>query len=451
MFRLGQIRNTQAKADAAERHYEEAIQIYEAAIARRPDMTPWKEELGRTWNSLAVFHHLRNHWVAAEAAYGKALRLADGLVESDPNHPGWANFKASLLHNLASLCEANARLDEAEEKYTAALRLWQNLEARAPDDLKLIENLSSLYLNLAFLQGRRARSDMADSSNAEALRLRERLVRLDPNNTRALALLADIQQNISEVQIERGNLGEAESWINRYRPVREQLATRDRQNADWQHLLADAWRNSAVVQTRHGNLEAAAEAHRKAWEISELHLGSTGSFARARLRWAQGLKAADETFTRLAQLQKGQGDFAAAQQHGKTLVEIRAKIAGEKPDDPQPRYSLALALLELAQTSLVGKDGPAAREQALLGLLLLEQVSATDASLPVRDDQWEFVRELAGAPVESTLGQTQRRDSLRAVLARLAGQTSINTALDRQSIQWPPSLAAELRRLASRA
>ncbi|MBI4661360.1 MAG: protein kinase [Verrucomicrobia bacterium] len=449
MLRLGQIRNAQGKADAAKRHYEEAIRIYEAAIALRPAVIGWREELGRTWNSLAVFHHMRGEWATAESAYHEALKLAGQLLEAEPDHSDWAEFNASLLHNFASLCEANARLDEAEEKYTEALRLWEPLLARAPDNLKLTENLSHLYLNLAFLQGRRGFLDKVNASNAKALRLRERMVELDPANIRFLSLLADIQQNISEIHLDHGDLAEAEAWINRYRPVREQLAARDPQNAEWQRALADAWRNFAVLQTRRDNLEAAAEAHRKAWEIYEANLGTIASAGVARLRWTEGLKGADETFARLARREKDKGNLDAAQRHWKTLVEIRAKLAGEKADDPQSRHRLALALLDLLAMSLAKGEMLAAKQQAYLALLLLDRSLEAGVTTPLEDNHWKLVRQPAEGAAETTPPGKHDRQSLRAVLAWLAGQTSINTALESQSIHWPSNLAAELQQLAA--
>lgn len=451
MLRLGQIRNAQAKADAAKSHYEEAIRIYNTAIGLRPTQLAWKEELGRTWNSLAVFHHLRGEWAAAESAYRAAITLADGLLKAAPDRSDWVEFKASLLHNFASLCEANKRLDEAEEKYSEALRLWKPLLARAPDDLKLLENVSHLYLNLAFLQGRRGLLDRVNASNAEALRLRERLVQLDPVNIRFRVLLADSQQNISEVHLNQGNLEEAEVWINRYRPVREQLAARDPQNVEWQHSLADAWRNFAVLQSRRDNLETAAEAHRKAWEIYEARLGSSSSSGVARLRWAEGLEAADETFARLAQREQGKGNLSAAQQYGKTVVEIRAKLAGEKPNELPPRHRLGLALLDLATTSLAKRERASAQQQAYLALLLLAK--SLEAGVPphLEEGRWKLVCELSGGILQARAAtEEQNRDSFRAALMRLAEDTSIDAALGGLSIQWPPNLAAELRKWAAR-
>jgi serine/threonine protein kinase/tetratricopeptide (TPR) repeat protein len=446
-LQLGRIRLEQGKPGVARHHYEESIRLYEAAMARQPKEIALQEELGQAWNTLAVFHHSRMETNAAERAYHEALRWADSLMGAQPEIPVWVDFKASTLQNFAALCEALGRTDEAEKNYTDALRLWEPLHARTPGNVQLLDHVSQVYQNLAFLQGRLDQWDKVERSNAKALELREQLVALETNNVRAIEMLADIQQNIADVCFNRGRLAEAEEWINRYLPHRERLANHDPANAHWQSRLADAWRNFARLQARRGHLEAAAEAHRKGWEISERKLPPEESERSERAKWLAGLRAADDVFASLAKQKHEQGNFSGSLQHWESVVEIRAKLANETLTNAPLRHDLALACLESAAAALGAGHGAPATQHAQLGLLLLVNCVKSGLGPKLEDQHWKVLHELTGVPARSGTAEGEAGSLLTNGLASTSAET-IRAALE--MIRWPAALSSVLRQQASR-
>lgn len=331
LLALGRIRNAQGKADAARRHYDEAIRLYRAATEARPTEPVWREEFAQAWNSLAVLHHQAREVPAAEAAYREALRINERMRAQEPHNANWTDSRAGFLHNLAALYDLAGRLDDAVRTYEAALELWTPLLEREPNNPGFLEHLAEFHQNLAFVHGRQGNLAKVEAANAEALRIREWLVEHDPGNMNWLAQLANIRQNISEVHRGQNRFTEAEAWLDRYLPIRERLAARDPSNAGWQQLLADAHRARADLLARRGEDASAAVEYRRAWEIFEPLLARGGGDADWPRRWRDGLKAAEEVFARLAHRTATQGNSPEAGEAERTLSEIRRKLAGETP------------------------------------------------------------------------------------------------------------------------
>jgi eukaryotic-like serine/threonine-protein kinase len=449
-LQLGRIRLEQGKPEIAKNHYEEAINLYQTARARQPELVALLEELGQAWNTLAVFHHSRIETNAAERAYREALGLADILLKADPSNVVGADFKASTLQNFGALCDAQGRTAEAEEHYTEALRLLEPIQARAPDNTQLLEHVSQVYQNLAFVQARGGHRERVERSNAKALELRERLVKLEPNNVRAIELLANIQQNIAEVHFDRGNFSAAEEWMNRYRPHRERLANLDPQNSQWQHVLADAWRNYARLQEQRGKLETAADAHRRGWEIAERKLPDSNSQSFERSRWLTGLRAAEETFVRLARTDQEKGKLQQAREHWQTVFELRAKLANEIVNEAPPRDNLALASLSLAVVDLAAGDIRHSTEHAHLALLLLTSRVDSDPLPQIEESHWNVLRRSIGLPLEPRPPQEAAKRLLWNSATNISDR-EFEAALANERSRLPAALEADLRKQFNRA
>jgi serine/threonine protein kinase/tetratricopeptide (TPR) repeat protein len=447
-LQLGRIRNTQGKDDLAKLHYEESIRSLTAAVNARPELIAWQEELGQAWNSLAIFHHGREHPVQAEQAYRQALSWADRILRVAPNRAEAIDFKASVLHNFAAYSEMMGRLDDAEHGYIEALRLWQGLEIKAPDNADLLSHLSNLYLSLAFLHGKRGETDPARQCNLKALQIRERLLQLNPRNATASELLADIQQNIGEFHFSHGELAEAETWMDRYRPIREQLAERDPSNAVWKYRLAEAWHNYALLQEAKKEWSRALEAHRKSWESFERPpvqpLAEKGL-----AMWRSDLESADVILRRLAGEAETTREPVAGRNAWQALVEIRARFAAADPTNGLHRLALGSACLELARANLELHEDQLAREQTHLALAFFAKCFALRTDVFLNPNQLKPLRLFSGLKIDAanlTAAQDTRGYKLeQGDISGLSGSLAM-AALGRNSIQWPPALKEELRR-----
>jgi len=441
-IQLGYIRIAQGKAASGKAHYDESIRLFEAAVAARPELLAWQEELGQAWNSVAVYHHGQTEPSQAEPAYKKALDAAEKLVRAEPDNVTWIDFKASTLHNLAAFHEMMGRLDEAEKGYSEALHLWEPLQRQFPDNILMIEHLSSLYQSLAFLHGRRNEIAKAKQCNLEALRLRERYVQIHPDNVRALEQLADIQQNIAELCFKHNELREAEGWMNRYRPIRQKLATRDPENAAWQQRLAEAWHNYALLHTRQGNLDSAAQAFVHVWEV-------TGKFPEPALfgpgasLWTDDLLAADPVFAQLARNARTAGEIPATLKHSQVLAEIRAKLANSSPTNPQPQIDLGLACLELADAQISAAQTNLARQSAQLALCVFEPVMKSNFQVNLENVHWKALSLTTG------LSGNESSNPLPANYLEAVDGKIVISALDHQFTNWPSALTSGLRKQAT--
>jgi serine/threonine protein kinase len=447
-LQLGRIRNAQGKEDLAKLHYEESIRSLTAAVNARPDLIAWQEELGQAWNSLAIFHHGREHPIEAEQAYREALSWADRILRKAPNRAEAIDFKASVLHNFAAYSEMMGRGGEAEQGYVEALRLWHGLEIKAPDNPDLLDHLSNLYLSLAFLHGKRGETDSARQCNLKALQIRERLLKLNPQNATASELLADIQQNIGEFDFSHGELAEAETWMNRYRPIREQLAERDPSNAVWKYRLAEAWHNYALLQEAKKEWSRAREAHRKSWESFErppIQPLAEKEFA----MWKSDLDSCDVILCKLAAEAESNRDLTAVLSASKALVEIRAKVAAASPTNGVHRLALGSACLELARANLDLHEDLLASEQTHLALALFVKCFALGMDVSLKPNQLKPLRLFAGVKVNDaslSAAQTTRGHVLEKGEFSGLNRSLAVAALGRNFIQWPPALKEELRR-----
>ncbi|HVY68905.1 MAG TPA: protein kinase [Verrucomicrobiae bacterium] len=441
---LGRIRGAQKKPAETEKDIREAIRLFEMAVARRPHLPEWQEELGQAWNTLAVFHHGMGDFARAEVAYARALEFASRLVQMNAGNPGWIDFQAMVLHNLGSLREATGSLDEATRNYHAALVAWQSLLNRSTNDVVLLDHVSQLYQNLAFLDGRRNDMARAKADNAEALRLRQRIMELDPTNARSLDLLADIQQNISEVHGNAGELTESEEWLNRYRPIREQLAERDPSNVGWQTKLVDAWENQALLGARQGNFAFAALWYEKARAFEAQIADHTP--AAAQNRRIESWRLADQIYTGWARQELAKREIEPAQKHWRMVIENRARILNADSAIVPARINLGLACLELAATRPRGNNASLAANYAELAKVLFYESLDAGGKVSLDERLWSSLIAPTGyltlvAPFGPSGHAVTKSD-----LGKIDG-ASVLAALNDGAIHWPPELAESIRKV----
>lgn len=191
------LRNAQIKQyDEAERHYLQAIEIYEKG--GRPDAL----RLGDCLNDLAAFYYMQKKLAEAEPLYQRSLAIREKMLGAE--HPD----VAQSLNNLVALYYAQGRYAEAEPLSRRSVKIRETaLGSDHPDVATSLNNLAGIY----FIEGKYTE---AEPLFKRVVAIREKVLRPDHPD------LASSLQNYAVLLRKMKREGEAQEMESRAKAIR---------------------------------------------------------------------------------------------------------------------------------------------------------------------------------------------------------------------------------------
>lgn len=348
------------------------------------------EEFGRALNERGIVLNAAERFAEAREANIRARAHFDRLHEEEPDDPAWDAGAAAALFGLGESERLTGNTEGAVAFYEQAIRRGARALDRQPDNLVWLQTLMTCHNNAGFCHMTDGDVDSAERAYLASLAPARELVRLEPANRNWEKELATLVNNLGTLYDEREDWERAREFLTEAQRLREGLVSWDPNNARWLADLANSWHNLSSLEYDVGDYPAGlaaaregAELHRRlvaiepensAW-VEELRdflraqrdrlvdtphaedaLAMTEE-ALAFVRKVAGEGAVAPHLDRLvAGLQNDVGrihrdaglDPEVAVEARREAVAVRARAFDAAPDDPETRYQMAAAFLDLA-------------------------------------------------------------------------------------------------------
>jgi eukaryotic-like serine/threonine-protein kinase len=232
-----------ARYDEARTHFEEALRIKRARLARDPLNLEWQADLANTINKVGVNLLRTGDLGAARLHFAEQKRIHQTLVSIAPDHAQWKSGLATSHAFLAALLINMGELDEAQRETEAELRIAESLASTDAENTTWRRNLAMTTARLAMLRGWRGQTADSRRGFRAAETLLGDLVRRDAKRASHTADLAVTYARSAMAGLERGEVALArEEW----RHARELLQSNPAASASRQVAL-EVWVVGAAV------------------------------------------------------------------------------------------------------------------------------------------------------------------------------------------------------------
>jgi eukaryotic-like serine/threonine-protein kinase len=238
-----------ARYDEARTHFEEALRIKRARLARDPLNLEWQADLANTINKVGVNLLRTGDLGAARLQFAEQKRIHQVLVGIAPDHAQWKSGLAASHAFLAALLINMGELDEAQRETEAELRIAESLVGTDAENTSWKRNLAMTTARLAMLRGWRGQTADSKRGFRAAETLLADLVRRDPKRASHTVDLAVTYSRSAMSRLERGEVALArEEW----RHARELLGSNPAASANRQAAL-EVWVAGAAVARAAGD------------------------------------------------------------------------------------------------------------------------------------------------------------------------------------------------------
>jgi tetratricopeptide (TPR) repeat protein len=194
--------NALGRTYANQKHYKEAAEAYEQALAF--PLSPTATNGGWIPNNLGIVYRKLKQYDKAESYYLRALAFFKGLKGQNSDEV------ATVYANLGNLCRETKRYDESENYQRQALTIRQAIYG--PEHRDVASSLS----NLGDLERSRGRYDQAVAYHKQALAMRQKLQ--SPEHPAVAGSL----RGLSDVCRDQHNFAEAEALDRQCLAITEQ-------------------------------------------------------------------------------------------------------------------------------------------------------------------------------------------------------------------------------------
>src|SRR5262249_18023314 len=190
----------------ADRAFESARMLYEAAARERPQDPGARGGLAQCLANLARLHGEAGRTADAEACFGRARAILSRLAAESPDRAAFRDDLANLENSLGAYYSERGRRDEAVTAWRRGRDLLEPLAHDHPS-ARTGRVLARLCNNLAVELGNRGQLDEATACFRRAIELPEDLLRADPRDFETRAELAASCTNQAILANSLGDLG----------------------------------------------------------------------------------------------------------------------------------------------------------------------------------------------------------------------------------------------------
>ena len=254
---LGNLHSDLNQFSAAEKEYNEALEIYMKLAKDNTDA--YLPDVAMTLNNLAVLHYNLNQYPAAEIEYKEALETYRKLAKDNPD--AYLPDVAMTLNNLAILHYNLSQYPAAEKGYKEALEIYRKLAKDNPD--AYLPDVAMTLNNLAILHRNLNQYPAAEKEYNEALDIYRKLAKDNPN-----AYLPNVANTLNNLAILHRNLNQypaAEKEYNEALEIRRKLA-KDNPDA-YLPYVAGTLNNLALLHNDLNQFDAAEKEYKEALDI----------------------------------------------------------------------------------------------------------------------------------------------------------------------------------------
>jgi tetratricopeptide (TPR) repeat protein len=255
--RLGDIHEMLGDYAPAERAYEQAIALLQAAPASSPLPAAQRRELGRALNNLGLLHKKLGRFPQADAALVQALEQRQELADEFTNQPEYAQDLAASYSDRGNvLVRLDGQRDQAVAAYRQALTILEKLPREAAyqqDRARTLNRLGTLLQT----------SDRAEAERdfRLAIGMQEELHQRDPAAPGYRRDLAHSWNNLAAMLWLGGNARQAEQTYRKALPLLTSLTADFHTAPVYRHELATLHNNLGMVLEDLGDLPRAQEAY----------------------------------------------------------------------------------------------------------------------------------------------------------------------------------------------
>ncbi|HEX8410924.1 MAG TPA: protein kinase [Thermoanaerobaculia bacterium] len=206
---VGTLLMSDARYTEARKHFEEAMRIKLARIARDPMNLEWQADLANTINKVGVNLMRTGDLSGARKQFEAQKQISQKLVAFAPDHATWKQSLALSHAFLGSALLRTGALAEAEREYEAELRIERSLAEIDPENTGWQRNLAVTMSWVAALRARRGLAAEADVAFREAEKILEDVIRRDSGRVSHQNDLAFLRARWAMSSLQRRDLGRA--------------------------------------------------------------------------------------------------------------------------------------------------------------------------------------------------------------------------------------------------
>jgi serine/threonine protein kinase/tetratricopeptide (TPR) repeat protein len=335
-FRVGSVHAHLGELKEAEVAFRNALDIQQGLAADFPHVAAYRQQLARSYQSLAVTLHMTGRPRESEIAYRESIVIRQKLVADFPAVPQYRQDLALSQTNLAILLNETSRPREAETAYREALALRQKLTAEFPDVAEYWQALANSHNNLGAFLHDTGRPKEAESAHREAITVRAKLVADHPAWARYRAELASSHNNLGLLLNETGRPQEAEAAFRHALTLYYNLAADFPNVPLYREDLAGAQNNLALLLREMDRLSEAEALHRDALAVQQRLAADFPQVPAYRLDLAGSQ-------SNLGTLLAGTGRMREAEAAIREALSLRQKLADEFPTMHSYRQALAMS------------------------------------------------------------------------------------------------------------
>ena len=356
--------------DEAERHFREALKIWERLQSDFPGLTEDRAGLAHLYQWLGNLHLETRHWSEAERELRRSLALREDLLAIGPATP---SLKLDLSHiklYLAELKFQQGKLDECERLNRETIAHVEPLSRDYPNTIEYRRRLASGYRGLGLSLWAMGRTREAEDALRVVLAIRTNLAGEHPGVQPFAENLASIYSYLGQFLEEAGRPEESADAFRRSLAIYEALAAERPVVAGIQAELA--WFLATCQTPQFRDAARAVQLARKALQLDP----SSGTYwrvlgaaqyrqgdwpaATVALTRAVDLEPADRAaglFLAMAHWRQGEKEQARSW-HERAIVAINDRWSA----DMQVRQfrAEAKALLQIEDVEATMPNGPAA-------------------------------------------------------------------------------------------
>ena len=189
---LGNLNRYQNRLDEARKNYAEALGIYHRLPQQNPDAQLYP--LAMLLNEFGTLDGIQSRWDDQRLHYEEELRTYRHLVQQKP--ATYLPYVAKTLNDLGTLNLRQNRPDEARECYQEALKDYRQLSQQEPD--KYLRDVAGTLTYLAFLNRSQNGIEEARACYQEALTILQKLLQSDGRYARDAAGIEGILRELDK-------------------------------------------------------------------------------------------------------------------------------------------------------------------------------------------------------------------------------------------------------------
>ena len=341
LSQIGQVRIDQGRIPEALPLVEQSRALLEDVVARNPDASDWRFELGQAqyWVGLVKREQGDADGLPEYQAY---LETSKALNALDPARADWQAEVGYAYGNVGLVMEERGDLQGAIDAYRRSLEIKQAIAQARPGEAGPQASLAVSHnkIALALEKSGRLRDALREFEAERAIR--SALVARDPRNTTWQYSLAVSHNMVGTLLLALGELDAARGELERQQSIMRPLIEQDPANFVWQRQRALGAFFLGRVAVESGNLAQAERHFRTALGIMAPAVATNPD----NLVWRRETARLHQW---IGSVRLAQGAVTTALAEARAARRAFEALVRQRPDDPSADRDLAGALVLAGQ------------------------------------------------------------------------------------------------------